>query len=222
MRGDAPAPAQRRHPLRGDPGRIEGGGIDPAMDHLDPLGRRAIAGRRSSRRYSASWRSPRRRAPSRCCRGASAHWSRCRRRDRWSRTARRAAARRSARSRPGRGCGRGSGPRPPVRRCRRCRGHWPGCAIGFLVAAGNGCTSPPAASISAARRPGSASTRLRPPARTTAPAISTTLSSAPPASSCGMICSMVGRSFGTRVSEGVRPLASSYEAELHRLRTRGV
>src|SRR5262245_7204258 len=68
---------------------------------------------------------------------------------------------------------------------------------GFLVAAGNGTTSPPAAVMLAAKRPGSARTRERPPARTTAPAISTTLSSAPPASSRGMICSMVGRSLGT-------------------------
>ncbi len=59
-------------------------------------------------------------------------------------------------------------------------------------------TSPPAAVTRGARRPpGSDSTSARPPARTTASAISTADSSAPPASSCGMICSMVGRSFGT-------------------------
>ncbi len=45
---------------------------------------------------------------------------------------------------------------------------------GFLVAAGNGITSPPAAvTRGASRPPGSASTSARPPARTTASAIST-------------------------------------------------
>ena len=68
---------------------------------------------------------------------------------------------------------------------------------GFLVAAGNGIISPPAAVTSGASRPGSASTSARPPARTTAAAISTADRSAPPVSRRGMICSMVGRLYAT-------------------------
>src|SRR6185312_12120642 len=64
---------------------------------------------------------------------------------------------------------------------------------GFLTAAGKNCTSAPVSRSRCTSRPPSVRTMQWPPAECTASAISMVDSSAPPVSSSGMICSMVGR-----------------------------
>jgi hypothetical protein len=101
---------------------------------------------------------------------------------------------------------------PSVSIIRRISLAFQSSLTGFLVAAAKGTNSPPAAEMRGANRPPSDNTSARPPARTMASAISTADSSAPPVSSSGMICSMVGRLSAKRVSdrEHVSGLPSFY------------